>query len=185
MSEVLNSLISAYDAEPVKSLRGLSTPPKKSLTASIYPAVLDLNASLPAQKRVSLDVVDEIIHREQSAGLNEFAIQRSVDNFTSTVLNPDIANPTQHVDLLPRNHPLSTEKISKFLAREITASYFESDTRIEDPALRAMVASAITAEPNTVTRKFYTEALTSTPNGLEYIGIVERADSVVERRKNF
>jgi hypothetical protein len=185
MSEVLNALIAANDAEPVKSLRGLSQPAPKSLTASIYPEIRSLNATLPLKKRISLDAIDEVLRREKKNGLNDFAIERAINAFTSTVLNPDTANPTSHVDLLPTNHPLSTEGISKFRAREITASYFESDTRIEDAAQRAMVASAIKAEPESAARKFFVAALTSTPNGLEYVGMVERADSVVERRKKF
>jgi len=185
MSEALNSMIETNNSTPVRPLRGLEADAPEPIIASIKSEFFDLNASLPLKKRIPISTIEQIVERCQTSGISDFAVKRAVDNFVSTVLNPDIANPTSHVDLLPINHPLSSEKLSKYTVRGITASYFESDIRIEDEQVRAMVASAVQSEPTSAARKFYVEALSSTPNGLEYVGMVEHADVVVEQRRKF
>lgn len=181
MSEEINELVELVDRQPVKARRDAKPLPTEGIVASARKHVIASNIDLPAEKRIPIEVVDEIISREQ--GKKEFSILRSVQNYIATVENPDTHTPTAHRDLLPNNHPLSTKWISSFRVRELTSEFFATDPRIEDPAVRSMVASAIKAEPKSVQRKFYTEVLTSNAGTFELLALIEQADETILKKE--
>lgn len=181
MSEEINELVELVDRQPVKARRDAKPLPTEGIVASARKHVIASNIELPAEKRIPIEVVDEIVSREQ--GKKNFSILRSVQNYISTVENPDTHTPTAHRDLLPNNHPLSTKWVSSFRVRELTSEFFATDTRIEDPNVRSMVASAIKAEPESVQRKFYTEALTANAETFELLALIEQADETISKKE--
>jgi hypothetical protein len=138
------------------------------------------NTTLPAPKRIHADTVDALL--ERIAGQPEGVQMRAIAQFVNTIENPATLAPTEHRDLLPRNHPLSTAWISSFTVRKETAEYFETHPKIEDPEVRTLVASAVAAEPESVERKFYTEALIAKTHDLDMLAIVQDADVAINNK---
>jgi hypothetical protein len=180
VSEEINYLVELSERPPVKARSDAKPLPTQGVVASARKHVIESNLDLPEAKRIPIEVVDEIVSREQ--GKNEFSIIRSVQNYVSTIENPDTPTPTIHRDLLPKSHPLSTKWVSSFHARRLTAEFFATDMRIKDPQTRAMVASAIATEPESTKRKFFTEAIMTSPENLELLAVIEQADQTILKK---
>jgi hypothetical protein len=173
----LNFILDVQSSEDApEALRAL---PHKSLTEILCKEADKFNAKLPLARRVPAKTVELIISREKTHP----NAMRALGQYFNTIENPHTSTPTTHRDLLPRNHPLSTKWISQFSVRADVATYFESDTRIEDHETRALVASAISYEPDSAQRDFYNEVLISKTNDLSLLALLDETDKMIEGRK--
>lgn len=175
-----DSLVDSYEKTPVQPRSDATPLPQKGLVASAHAMAIKANETLPAPKRIHADTIDALV--ERLSELSEGAKMRVVGQFINTIENPDTKTPTEHRDLLPRNHPLSTAWISSFQVRKETAEYFETHPKIQDPEVRSLVASAIAAEPESVERKFYAEALIAKTNDLDTLALVQDADTAISNK---
>jgi hypothetical protein len=173
----LNFIIDTQSGEDAPtSLRAL---PHKSLVETLYKEADKFNAKLPLARRVPAKTVEAIISREETHP----NAMRALGQYFNTIENPQTPAPTTHRDLLPRNHPLSTKWVSQFSVRESVATYFESDTRVEDHETRALIASALSYEPDSAQRHFYNEVLTAKTNDVSLLANLDEADRMIEERK--
>lgn len=176
----LDSLVSAYEQEPVQPRSDATPLPQKGFVASAHAMAIKANETLPAPKRIHADTVDELLNRISE--LSEGSRLRALTQYINTIENPDTNNPTEHRDLLPRNHPLSTQWVSSFQVRKETAEYFQTHPKIEDAEVRALVASAVAVEPETAARKFFTEAIIAKTSDLDTIALIQNADIVINNK---
>jgi hypothetical protein len=173
----LNFILDTQSSEDApEALRAL---PHKSLTETLCKEADKFNAKLPLARRVPAKTVESIISREKTHP----NAMRALGQYFNTIENPHTPTPTAHRDLLPKNHPLSTKWISQFSAREDIATYFESYTKIEDHETRALVASALSYEPDSAQRYFYNEVLLSKTNDLSLLALLDETDKMIEERK--
>jgi hypothetical protein len=173
----LNFILDAQSSEdtPV-ALRAL---PHKSLIETLHKEADKFNAKLPLARRVPSKTVEAIVSREETHP----NAMRALGQYFNTIENPSTSVPTHHRDLLPRNHPLSTKWVSRFSVRESVATYFESDTRVEDRETRALIASALSYEPDSAQRDFYNEVLLAKTNNVSLLASLDEADRMIEERK--
>jgi hypothetical protein len=164
------------EREPVKPVFGAKPIAPLSLVASLRSFADSQNENFADVQYVSYSTIDEIIAREEHNG--DAVVQRAVANFFATVENPATKRPTQHTDLLPEGHPLSTRWVSSFQKRAIVASYMAQTAEIEDE-VRPILASALKAEPNTATRKFYEAKLKMHDKGFSTEIIISTADKAI------
>jgi hypothetical protein len=160
MSEYLNKIIEVASNPPVKAKRALyRTPSESALVASAKKQARGILSALPEVRSARPDTIDIIIAREKEENASEGTMARAVMAFASTLENPHTNTPTKHTDLLPANHPLSTDWISVFKVRKATAQYFAAEH--EDEELSSLVASAIQADPDAQTRQrqFFVELI--------------------------
>jgi hypothetical protein len=153
--------------------------PSKSIDEALQEEAEKFNSKLPLARRVQSDTIRTIISREKSHP----NAMRALGQYFNTIENPNTPTPTTHRDLLPKNHPLSTKWVSQFSARKDIAKYFESDTRVEDHETRALIASALSHEPDSPQRYFYNEVLLAKTNDLSVIAKLDEADRMIEKRK--
>ncbi len=173
----LNFILDTQSGEDAPtSLRAL---PHKSLVETLYKEADKFNAKLPLARRVPAKTVESIISREETHP----NAMRALGQYFNTIENPQTPAPTTHRDLLPRNHPLSTKWVSQFSMRDTVATYFESDTRVEDHETRALIASALSYEPDSAQRHFYNEVLTAKTNDVSLLANLDEADRMIEERK--
>lgn len=175
-----DSLVDSYEQEPILPRSDAAPLPQKGIVASAHAMAIKANETLPAPKRIHADTIDALV--ERLSELSDGAQMRAVGQYINTVENPNTNTPTEHRDLLPRNHPLSTAWISSFQARKETAEYFETHPKIADPEVRTLIASAVAAEPESVERKFYTEALIAKTNDLDTLAFVQDADIAISNK---
>lgn len=173
----LDDIVSFYNRQPVAPRADATPLPQKPLLASSYDATAEFNATMPEGRQVLRSTVREIINRE--AGSSEFNIKRAVNQFFSTVANPNTNTPTKHTDLLPAGHPLNTKWVSTYNVRDTVANYFSADPRLETSELRSLVASAIQADPNSAARLFYIAQAKSHANDLTIDHIIEDAEATI------
>jgi hypothetical protein len=171
----LDAIIDYSSREPVRPSQNAKPIADISLQASAYSIADAENALLTTNHQISMSTVDEIIKRE---GDNPAVVQRALVNFFSTVQNPDTNRPTEHLDLLPAGHPLSTTWVSSFSKRQTIADYMAEDARLPENA-RPLVASAIYAEPNTAQRKYYEAKLNRRGLTMLTSGIIATADKAI------
>ena len=171
----LDAIIDYSSQEPVRPLPYAKPLADMSLQASAYAIADAENLALTESHQIPMSTVDEIIKRE---GKNPAVVQRALVNFFSTVQNPSVNRPTQHLDLLPAGHPLSTTWVSSFSKRQTIAEYMAEDTRLPENA-RPLVASALSAEPNTAQRKYYEARLNRRGLMLLAGGIIATADKAL------
>ena len=176
----LNFVLESLDST-LTPATGASAVSDKSLMDSLHDEIAQFNQRVPKQQQVSEDVAKVIIKREAEGGHPR--AMRAVAQYLSTLENPDTNTPTEHRDLLPKNHPLSTKWLSKFEARKQIASYYKTDTRIEDEEVRSLVASAVSYEPDTAQRFFFNEALLAKTKNAGVLALISEADAIIERRK--
>jgi len=176
----LNFVLESLEST-VTPAQGASAVSDKSLMDSLHDEILQFNQRVPEQQQVSESVAKVIIKREEENGHPR--AMRAVAQYLNTLENPDTNTPTEHRDLLPKNHPLSTKWLSKFEARKQIASYYKTDTRIEDEEVRSLVASAISHEPDTAQRFFFNEVLLAKTSNAGILALIGEADKIVERRK--
>jgi hypothetical protein len=173
----LNFILDTQSGEDAPtSLRAL---PHKSLVETLYKEADKFNAKLPLARRVPAKTVESIISREETHP----NAMRALGQYFNTVENPTTLTPTKHRDLLPRNHPLSTKWVSQFSMRDTVVTYFKSDTRVEDREIRALIASALSYEPDSAQRHFYNEVLTAKTNDVSLLANLDEADRMIEERK--
>ena len=173
----LDDIVSFYNRQPVAPRADATPLPQKPLLASSYDATAQFNATMPEGRQVLRSTVREIINRE--AGASEFNIKRAVNQFFNTVANPNTKTPTKHVDLLPAGHPLNTEWVSTYNVRDKVADYFSADPRLTSTEVRTLVASAISAAPDSAARLFYTAQAKSHSDDLTIDYIIEDADATI------
>lgn len=176
----LDSLLSLYEKEPVKPRSDAAPLPQKGFVASAHELAEKANFSLDESQHIALETVDALL--ERTKGQPEGVRLRELAQYINTVENPGTLAPTSHRDLLPRNHPLSTQWISSFQVRKETANYYANHPKIEDAELRTLIASAIAAEPETVERKFYVEAIAAKTTSLDALATVDEADVVIDNK---
>jgi hypothetical protein len=177
----LDSLINLYEQEPVKPRSDAAPLPQKGFVASAHELAEKANhTTLPESQHISSDAVDSLL--ERTKGQPEGVRLRELAQYINTVENPDTLAPTVHTDLLPRNHPLSTKWISSFQVRKETANYYANHPKIKDAELRTLIASAIAAEPDTVERKFFVEAVSAKTTSLDALATINEADVVIDKK---
>lgn len=176
----LDSLINLYEQEPVKPRSDAAPLPQKGFVASAHELAEKANTHLAEPHHIPAEAVDAVLERtkEQPEGVR----LRELAQYINTVENPNTLVPTSHTDLLPRNHPLSTKWISSFQVRKETAQYYANHPKIEDAELRTLIASAIAAEPETVERRFYVEALNAKTTSLDALATIDEADVVIDKK---
>lgn len=175
----LDKLISSYEKPSVPARRGATPLEYPPLIATAFEKVTALNEKLPEARQVDFNLVDELLQREEPNG--EFAAERALSNYISTVENPATNRPTEHVDLLPETHPMSTRWISTFSIREKTAEYYAAG--VTDPEVSAILASAITADPLSGTRRFYLAMLDVKDTPLSVVDRIAEADEVIAKKE--
>lgn len=176
----LDSLINLYEKEPVKPRSDAAPLPQKGFVASAHELAEKANHNLAEPQHISSETVNALLERTKDKP--EGVRLRELAQYINTVENPDTLAPTTHRDLLPRNHPLSTRWISSFQVRKETANYYANHPKIEDEELRTLIASAIAAEPETVERKFYIEAIEAKTTSLDALATVDEADVVIDNK---
>lgn len=174
----LDKLISSYSGPSVPHRKGVTPLPTTPLIASANMELVELNERLPEVRRAAYESLNELIERETPNG--DFATRRAVANFLSTIENPKTLRPTVHTDLLPETHPLSTKWISTFAIRERTGEYYAAEV---DETISAVVASAITADPESGSRKFYVALLEAQNAPLSAFEIIAEADDVISKKE--
>lgn len=164
-----DKIIDVYDRQPV-SPRYRTQP--EPLLATAYRLVDKANENLPAQRQIPTYAIREIFYREGASA----STMRSVTQFISTAENPNTATPTKHTDLLYPGHPLSTAEVVN--RRAFVANYFACDSTITEQE-RPLVASAISADPESAERKFILAQLYKSPSrhGIEVV--ISKADSIL------
>lgn len=172
-----DSLVSSYEQTPIKPRPDALPLPQRGLVASAHAMAIKANTTLPAPKRIHADLVDSLL--ERIADQPEAVQMRVVAQFVSTIENPNTATPTVHRDLLPRNHPLSTQWVSSFNVRNEVAEYYCTHPKIEDSEVRGLLASAVAAEPESVERKFFTEALLAKTHDVDLLAMLQEADTAI------
>lgn len=185
MSEYLNKIIEAASNPPVKAKRELyRTPAESALVASAKKQARGILSALPEARSVRPDTIDIIVAREQEEDASEGTMARAIMAFASTLENPSTKNPTKHTDLLPANHPLSTDWISVFKVRKETAKFFAAE--YEDEELSTLVASAIQADPATQQRQrqFFVELIRerTQEKAQSILANVTFADEIIARK---
>jgi hypothetical protein len=158
---------------------GISALPQKSLIDTLLTEADKFNAQLPEARKVPTTTVKAIISREKTHP----NAMRALGQYFNTIEDPYTNTPTAHKDLLPRNHPLSNKWISQLATRAEISRYFESDTTVEDHETRALVASALSHEPDSAQRFFYNEVLLAKTNNLSLIALIDKTDKIIEDRK--
>lgn len=167
-----DKIIDVYDRPPVKPSAHLLRTQTQQITS--FALVEELNEALPAPRRVTQEVLDEIVSRESG---NSAVAERALLNFISTIENPNTATPTHHIDLLPAGHPLAQGEQTP----AATAEYFSSDPYITDDSVRTLVASAILSDPESVSRKFTVAQLSvRDPHGYS-THVIKQADASLGR----
>jgi hypothetical protein len=166
-----DKIIDVYDRPPVKPRRSL---PAEPFIASAHKIVEQANQNLLEARKIPQEHVDEIVSREQA---NPAVAQRALLNFISTVENPNTANPTRHVDLLPVGHPMSPAEKTP----EAVAEYFSSDPYFKDDSVRTLVASAILSNPESASRKFITSQLSVRDPYGYFTDVIAHADALITR----
>lgn len=151
----------------------------KPLLATAYDLLEEANAKLPEGRQVSKETVRELIRRELPEIPRAY---RATINFLTTVENPTTNTPTRHTDLLPAGHPLSPVIASAPELRQAASEYFSADPALSEE-LRPLVASAISAEPDSATRLFCTELLFAQGTSLTVHALIEEADKTVAERQ--
>jgi hypothetical protein len=124
---------------------------------------------MPEGRRIQAETIDTIISRE---GGDTPQAAKAIIDFVSTVENPATKTPTVHTDLLPSGHPLVAS------TRADVAAYYGNETAI-DFQLRGLIASAISAAPESATRKFFVEQLTAAGYELEAAKYIDAADRIL------
>ena len=164
-----DKIIDVYDRQPV-SPRYRTQP--EPLLATAYRLVDKANESLPAPRQIPAYAIREIFYREGATP----ATMRSVTQFISTAENPSTNTPTKHTDLLYPGHPLSTAQVEN--RRAFVANYFSCDSAITEQE-QPLVASAISADPASVERKFFLAQISKSPSrdGIEFV--ISQADSLL------
>lgn len=164
-----DKIIDVYDRQPV-SPRYRAQP--EPLLATAYRLVDTANENLPTQRQIPSYAIREIFYREGASA----STMRSVTQFISTTENPRTATPTKHTDLLHPGHPLSTADVPN--RRAHVANYFACDSLITEDE-RPLVASAISAQPDSVERKFILAQLHKSPylDGIK--SVISKADSIL------
>jgi len=171
----LDALIDYSSREPIRPAPHAKPLADMSLRASAYAIADAENLALTTGHQISMSTVDEILQRE---GDNHAIVQRALVNFFSTVQNPATNRPTPHLDLLPAGHPLSTTWVSSFNKRQMVAEYMSEDARLPETA-RPLVASAVSAKPNTAQRKYYEAKLQRRGLSLITAQIISIADNAL------
>jgi len=156
-------------------------PSQKTLMQILSDEAEQFNQTLPKQLQASKNEVALLIRREQDNG--HPVAMRAVGQYFNTLENPDTLTPTEHRDLLPKGHPLSTRWVSSFKIRREVAQFFTTDKRIPEGEIRTLVASALVYEPGSAQRMFYEEVITLKTRSLPILAIIERADILIEERK--
>jgi hypothetical protein len=173
----LDDIVSVYNKKPVAPAPFAKPLPQKPLLASAYETLAEFNTSVPEGRQVLRSTIREIINRE--AGSSEFTAQRAVNQFLSTVENPNTNTPTKHIDLLPAGHPLNTQWVSTYNVRDKVATYFSSDPRLETTEIRTLVASAISAQPESAARLFYIAQAKTHASDQTIDRIIEDAEATI------
>ena len=163
----LDQLITLHSREPVQPKVDLHT----GILASAYEILEETNARLPEGRRVFRSTIRDVVSRETS----EEVAYRSVVNFLNTVENPHTHNPTQHVDLLPAGHPLGAKA-----PRPVVASFASTDPSLTDETTRVLLASAISAAPDSAARKYFVARLEARKAPRTVLEMISDADSVAE-----
>lgn len=161
-----------FSNEEIKDLLNVSDATfeaNKSLVAGAYDLYETTNETLPEVRRIDASTINEIITRE--GGETPQAAKAIID-FVSTVENPATNTPTIHVDLLPAGHPIVAS------SRSDVATYYGSTPSL-DTKTQSMVACAIAAEPDTATRKFFTEQLIAAGHEIDALHLVTDADRIL------
>jgi hypothetical protein len=69
-----------------------------------------------------------------------------------------------------------------FAARREVAEYYKTHPKIDDEQVKSLLASAIAAEPESIERKFYMEALGATARKLDTFALVQEADVAISNK---
>ena len=172
----LNDIIDAFNLDPIEPEREYEDKP---LLATAYELTDQTNESLPDKLKISKATIQDVVRRELP---NEAKAYRSVINFLSTVENPKTQTPTTHTDLLHPGHPLSTQNISTFRLRRASAEYFSNIADAHSDEARTLLASAITSEPDSAARLFYSTLLEDQQNGLRLLSLIGEADESLSKK---
>lgn len=158
--------------EELKNLFDISddvVPGYRGLVAGAYELYETSNAQMPEGRRIPKESIAEIISRE---GGDTPQAAKAIIDFVSTVENPATNTPTVHTDLLPTGHPLVAS------TRADVAAYYGNETTI-DSQLRGLIACAISAAPESATRKFFVEQLIAAGHELEASKYIDAADRIL------
>lgn len=159
MSNLINSLIESLESDAIVSETSI---PAKGIRQVIFDIVKTHNESLPEVRQTSVDTAYEVAERSlvASSGRNtetrKFLIVRDVTNFLSlAATGVDTRGLTEHLDLLPTTHPISTAPHSLTAAglRHARARWISADPRI-DGSVVSLVASAYSARPESAERVY-------------------------------
>lgn len=163
----LDHLIAQQEREPVQPKVMLHT----GVLASAYEVLEDVNSRLPEGRRVFRSTIRDVVSREP----NEPVAYRSVISYLNTVENPRTKNPTRHTDLLPLGHPLRGKA-----PRPVVASFSYTDPLLTDTTTRTLIASAISAQPDSAARKYYLARLEARHTPHTLVDLIAEADTVAE-----
>lgn len=167
-----DKIIDLYDRPPVEPRYRTKPQP---LLATAYQLVDELNQNLPTQRQTMRYVVEEIVRRESTPA----SALRAVTQFVSTMENPNTATPTKHTDLLYPGHPLSTAEVEN--RRAFVAQYFSTEALVSEEE-QPLVASVISADPNSAQRKFYLAQLSTDPSKSFVKFVIEQADAFLSTK---
>lgn len=158
-------------------------PPRERVEARATALLASANAVVPAERRVDVAVVRELLDRlaldtatlVASSSVRAFRILRVVNDFLQVATKGSEPKLCQnYVDLLPIGHPLSTREPLSLTASAISefrVRWLAGDPRIAEE-YRPLVASALRAEPGSIEREFLVSRLEALPSEKVFRGVV-------------
>jgi hypothetical protein len=189
MLSYLNDLIAQQDKASVAS----KVKPRnaKSLRKAISELAAEQNGRVPAERRVTQRDIETVASRSlnKTAGLDRqsrfFAAYKEVASFLTLAVDGNVpVGVTNHRDLLPIGHPLSTRGHSMTASAysNVVARWIAADPRIDD-SVRGIVASVYGSQAGSVEHQHALARLSMVAAGLVpqdiLISTTEKLETVV------
>ena len=143
---------------------------RESVLSLVEEANLNANSSRRITKKAAFSVILRSLQgtRHLPFSLREHMALKELSNYINLAKhNKTTALVYSHTDLLPISHPRSTREhsLTASALREARARWIVDDERITDTTAKTLLASALTAEVDSVEHTYYVSALSSLPQG--------------------
>lgn len=157
-----------------KGRRAVPAQQASRIRESVLSLLEQVNQSAQASRRITKKAAFTVVLRSLQSTRNlPFSLREHMAlKELSQYINLAQSNKTNsltlsHTDLLPVSHPRSTRQhaLSASALREARVRWIVSDSRITDDKARTILASALTAEQNSVEHTYFTAMLSALPQG--------------------
>lgn len=141
---------------------------------SVLSILEEVNQSAQSSRRITKKAAFTVVLRSLQTtrnlpfSLREHMALKELSQYINLAQNNKSNSLTlSHTDLLPISHPRSTREhsLTASALREARTRWFVDDSRITDDSARAILASALNAEVDSVEHTYFTSMLSALPQG--------------------